>query len=265
MTLLWYVLVFMLGAAIGSFLNVLISRSIEGKDWVHGRSRCDVCGTPLAWYDMIPVFSYALYRGRSRCCGKPFSPQHIIVEGLIGSLFVWWLAVGSLFFRLVTEPLATVQPLFWLITGVILLSIFVTDLFYGLIPSPFVTIGAVFTLVYRLGLSSAGAYQWKDFWLSIVSALLAWGFFFFLRAVTRGKGMGDGDVILAFFLGLLLGWPRIAVGILSSFVIGAAVSLILVAFGSKKMRSTIPFGPFMIIGTAVALIWGGEILRLIVG
>lgn len=265
MVFILYLLVFLLGGAVGSFLNVLISRSVAGKDWVRGRSQCDHCAQPLSWYDMIPVLSYLVYRGRSRCCGKSLTPQHVIVETLMGSLFVWWLAMGSLFFRLVTEPLATVQPLFWLITGILLSGIFVADLFYGLIPSPFVAAGVVFTLLYRIGLGWAGVYQWRDLALSLAAAVLAWGFFYFLRAVTHEKGMGDGDVILAFLLGLLLGWPRVLVGVLASFVIGAAVSLILVIVGNKKMSSTVPFGPFMIIGTAVALIWGENILHLIAG
>lgn len=262
---LTYFLLFMLGASVGSFLNVLISRSIAGKDWVKGRSVCDHCGQSLTWYDTIPVFAFMIYRGKSRCCHKSLSIQHPVVEILTGMLFVWWLAVGSLFFRLVTHPLSTLQPLFWLLTGLILVGIFITDLFYYVIPTYFVGAGVFLVSVYRIILGIAGAYQWRDLGLSFAAATGAWAFFWFLRYITQGKGMGDGDVILAFFLGLLLGWPKTPVGLLLSFVIGAAVSLVLVAGDKKKMKSTVPFGPFMITGTVITLIFGETLLKILWG
>ena len=255
----------MLGASVGSFLNVLISRSIAGKDWVKGRSVCDHCGRNLSWFDTIPVFAYLFYRGRSRCCHKPLSIQHPVVEILTGMLFVWWLAVGSLFFRLVTHPLSTLQPLFWLLIGLVLVGIFITDLFYYVIPTYFVAAGITLVMIYRITLGVAGVYQWHDLWLSIASAIGAWAFFWFLRYITKERGMGDGDVILAFFLGLLLGWPKTPIGLLLSFVIGAAVSLLLVVGRRKKMHSTVPFGPFMIVGTVIALTFGDTLWHMITG
>ena len=262
---LWYLLVFWVGASVGSFLNVLIMRTIQGRDWVRGRSVCDHCGKELHWYEMVPLLSYACYRGRSRCCGRPLSIQHPVVETLVGLLFVWWLTIGSLFFRLVAEPLSTLQPLFWLLLGLILISILVSDLFYGLIPSPFVGAGVVLVLLYRLILAFSGVYQWSDYLFSLGAAAGAWAFFWFLRYVTKEKGMGDGDVILAFLMGLVLGWPKIMIGVLASFVTGSIISLGLVLSGSRKLRSTVPFGPFMIIGIAVALLWGKQLLTLITG
>lgn len=256
-----YILIFFLGAAIGSFLNVMISRSLEGEAWVKGRSRCDHCGKVLAWYDMIPLLSYLAYRGRSRCCRKSLSMQHPIVEALTGTLFVWWLAVGTLFFNLVAEPLSTLQPLFWLLIGLLLTGILVTDLFYGMIPTLFVGAGLVLVILYRVALGWAGVYNWQDLAMAVLAALLSAGFFGLLRILTRGKGMGEGDVILALLLGLLLGWPRMVVGILASFVLGAAVAVVLVALGQKKMGSTVPFGPFMVAGIIVALIYGDQIWR----
>lgn len=258
-----YVLLFFLGAAVGSFLNVLISRSIEGKDWQRGRSKCDHCGKVLSWYDMIPVVSYIVYRGRSKCCGKRLSMQHPVVEIMVGTLFVWWLAVGTLFFQLVSQPLSLIQPLYWLIIGIILLTIFIADWSYGLIPTVFVSLGVVMTILYRLILIWLGPYQVIDLGLSLVSALGAAMFFASLRWVTRGRGMGDGDVILAFLLGLILSWPKVIPGILAGFVLGAGVSLLLIALRLKTLKSTIPFGPFMISGFVVTLLYGSKLLALL--
>lgn len=171
--------------------------------------------------------------------------------------------MGTLFFRLVASPLSTMQPLFWLVIAIILIGIFVTDLFYGLIPSPFVWVGVVLTIIYRVILMVAGAYQGVDLLLSIIAGMGAAGFFWLLRYITKGKGMGEGDVILAFFVGIILGWPRVVVGVMSSFILGALSALILMLFGKKKFGQTIPFGPFMIMGVVVGLLWGEQILRLL--
>lgn len=260
-----YLLIFFLGAAVGSFLNVMISRSIKGEDWVRGRSRCDYCQKTLSWFDMIPLLSYIAYRGKSRCCHKKLSIQHPIVELLTGLLFVWWVTMGTVFFRLVMHPLSTLQPIYWLLMGIILIGIFVMDMFYGLIPTTFVYMGVVMTIVYRIILGFSHVYQWTDLVMSLLAAFMTWLFFYFLRYITKGRGMGEGDVILAIFMGLVLSFPKIYAGLLISFVTGAIVSTLLLAIKVKKMRSTIPFGPFMVIGMILALVIGDRIIALILG
>ena len=94
----WLLLLFFLGASVGSFLNVLVVRTVEGGDWVRGRSRCDHCQNNLSWYDMVPLLSFLLLRGKSRCCNKPLAMIHPMVEFLMGALFVWWYVMGSVFF-----------------------------------------------------------------------------------------------------------------------------------------------------------------------
>lgn len=258
-----YVIIFFLGASVGSFLNVLIMRMINNESFVSGRSHCDHCQKVLRWYDMIPIVSYFWYRGYSRCCKKKLSIQYPIVESLVGSLLVWWLLMGALFFRLVASPLSTMQPLFWLVMAIILTGIFISDLFYGLIPSPFVWGGVVLTVVYRVILMVAGVYQGVDLFWSIIAAIGAAGFFWFLRYITKGKGMGEGDVTLAILVGLILGWPRVITGVMSSFILGATISLILIIFRKKTLRQTIPFGPFMILGIVLGLLCGEKILRIL--
>jgi len=258
---LWYGLVFMLGGAVGSFLNVLVNRSIEGRDWVRGKSECDHCKKSLRWFDMVPVLSYVVYGGKSRCCGKRLSWQHLIVEVMVGLLFLWWVALSAAFFHLVSEPAASVQPLFWLITGIVLAGIVIADLYYGIIPLSFVVGGTVILLVYRGLLILMQSYRLLDLGWSVVAAAGTAGFYLLLRGITKGKGMGDGDVVLALYLGLLLGWPRILVATFLAFVSGAACGVGLMLAGRKKLGQTIPFGPFMVLGAVLALVWGKDLLR----
>jgi prepilin signal peptidase PulO-like enzyme (type II secretory pathway) len=102
--------------------------------------------------------------------------------------------------------------------------------------------------------------QLPDFAWSLVWTMLLVGFFFLLWALTRGKGFGFGDVQLAIPLGLILvGWQRILIGIFLAFLIGAAVGSVLLLTGKRKLRSAIPFGPFLLLGSTLGLLWGFEI------
>ena len=258
-----YLLVFFFGAAVGSFVNVLIDRSINGEDWVWGHSRCDGCRTPLAWYDMIPILSYVFYRGRSRCCQTPLSYRYPLVEALVGSLFVWWVAVGSLFFQLAMSPLTVIQPVFWLLTGIFLCILALSDLFYGVVLMPIVTLSYVMTILYRLTLVGFHAYQWHDFGMSLLLSALFFGFFWLLYTLTKGRGMADGDMYVAAYMGLLLGYPKGMVAIMGSFILGAAVGIVLIVTKIRSRKQTVPFVPFMVIAMIIALMWGDQLIRFV--
>ena len=246
-----------LGAAIGSFLNVVVYRTVQGEQWVSGRSKCDHCGKLLQWFDNIPVLSYVLLRGKTRCCAKHLSMTHPIVELLSATLFVWWYSIGVFFiFKLTSHPYSILQPLFWLVVGVLLLGIVVADVLYYIIPDVFTFTLTILVLLYRVLLLTSGKLQWSDFLLSLGSAAVLTIFFALLWLGTGKKGFGLGDVKYALPMGLLLGWPRIAVGVMAAFVIGAGVGIILLLTGKKKWRQAVPFGPFLVIGTSLALLWG---------
>lgn len=261
--MLIYIVLFVLGASFGSFLNVLISRNIEGKDWVKGRSRCDHCGKQLMWYENIPLLSYVVLGGRCRYCKKKISIQHPLIEIFIALLFVWWGVVGSVFFQLVQSPLTTVQPLYWLIIGFVFVGVFFADLFYGVIPDFLVWFGLVVSFVYRVILVSFGGMQSMDFVLSLAASFGVFLFFLFLYKATKGKGMGYGDVKFSPVLGLVLGWPRVVVGVLASFILGAVFAIFLLLSKKRKFGDTVPFGPFLVFGSYVALVWGDWLWRWI--
>lgn len=252
---------FIFGAAIGSFLNVIIYRSTIGESWVAGRSKCEKCKKLIAWYDNIPLLSYFVLGGKCRSCKTPLSLSHPVIEGLTGALFIWWYLAGFFFFKLTQQPFVFLQPLFWLMVGIILLAIVIIDLREMIIPDTAVALLFVLVILYRLSLTSSGVMEVGDLYLSLLSMLGAGVFFFLIWFVTKGKGMGFGDVKLAFPLGLLLGWPQVLVWIFASFLIGAVVGIALLLFHKAKMKTAVPFGPFLVAGTLVSLIWGDQLFH----
>lgn len=179
-----------------------------------------------------------------------------MVELLTGTLFVWWFLAGSFFFRLTQAPFTFVQPVFWLVVGLLLLSIFFTDLLYGIIPDLLVGILGVVVLLYRGVLTASGIMQFTDFWRSILGGMAVALLFLLLIAGTRGRGMGMGDVKFSLVMGIILGWPRIVVGVFAGFFFGAAAAVLLLLMKKRRFGQTVPFGPFLVIGTVVALLWG---------
>lgn len=252
---------FTLGSIFGSFLNVVIYRTIEGISWVKGRSRCDACKTLIHWYDNIPVFSFLFLRGRCRACNEPISLSHPVVEFLTGSLFVWWYWFGTFFFHLSQAPFQFIQPLFWLLVGMILLMILVTDTLYYVIPDTMVIALFVLTLMYRVSLVATGNMQTIDFLYTVIATVLATLFFASLWFFTQGKGMGFGDVKLVIPLVLLVGWHSAFLALFLAFLFGSVIGVCLLIVRRKTFGQIIPFGPFLIIGAITALIFGENLLQ----
>lgn len=247
---------FMLGTIIGSFLSVVILRSITSESWISGRSRCDSCKNTIAWYDNIPLLSFIILRGKCRYCKEPILPLHPMVEVLTGVLLVWWYWGGFLFFKLTQSPLSVLQPLFWLAVGLLLIYLFIIDFNYMILPDRPVFALLAVVVLYRIALVVSGIMQTQDLYYTILAAVLSCAFFFSLWFFTKGNGMGFGDVKLVIPLALLLGPQKMLVCLFLSFVIGAIVGLILIIFGRGKLKTAIPFGPFLIASTGLSLLWG---------
>lgn len=254
---------FVLGAILGSFLSVVILRSTEGENWISGRSRCDSCKNTIYWYDNIPLLSYILLRGKCRYCKDLILPLHPMVEVLTGVLLVWWYWGGFLFFRLTQTPLSFLQPIFWLMVGLILIYLFIIDLNYMILPNRPVFLLFLMSVVYRVVLVLSGIMQLNDLYYAVLAAVLSFVFFFVIYKVAilvyKQEGMGFGDVKLVVPLALLLGAKNMVICLFLSFIIGSIVGLILITFGKGKMKSAIPFGPFLISSTVLSLLWGDAI------
>ncbi len=243
--------IFILGLVVGSFLNVVIYRLPKRESIVFPPSHCPHCRHKLAWYDLIPVVSYISLFGKCRYCKDNISYMYPLVELLTGLLF---LSIYSSFMSM-----GIVVLLYYLLMLPIFFTIFFTDLKYGIIPFQLVLAGSVITSFYLL-------YTFSPYILlsHLLSAFAAFAAFLFLFLITKGRGMGFGDVVLVFLMGLFLGSPDIAFALYIAFLTGAVTSLILILIGSKRLRhDTIPFGPFLAIGTFISLFYGDYILILV--
>lgn len=244
-----------LGLAIGSFLNVVIDRLPQGKSIIRGRSYCDFCRHTLAWYDLIPILSFIILGRKCRYCKKSISWQYPIVELVTAILFI---IVFASINRFIDAP--SYLPIFFFHLVVIsgLIVIFFTDLKYRIIPDQVVLFLIILILLYLF-------INRTDIWLYLLSGLTMSSFLLMLLLITRGRGMGLGDVKFAFLMGLILGFPSIIIAFYLSFLTGALFSLILILSGKKTIKATIPFGPFLAVATIVSLFYGQSLWRLFKG
>lgn len=226
---MWFVGLF--GLAVGSFLNVLIDRLPRGKNVITGRSLCDHCKKTLRWYELIPLLSWVAQGARCRRCHKKLSWQYPLIELVTGVGFV------------------ILAPSYWLIFSSFLV-IFMADLKYQIIPDSMVIAG----VIGAIGVNGVIGEN-------ILAGMGASAFFLFLWFITRGRAMGFGDVKFAFLMGLLLGFRGVIVACYLAFLTGAGVGVILILRGKKGLKSKIAFGPFLVFGTSVALVWGQQIIE----
>ncbi len=244
---MFYLFVFILGLAVGSFLNVVIDR-LPRNEAITGRSHCDFCHKKLAWYDLIPVISFLFLKGRCRFCHKKLSPQYPLVELLTGLTFFTVLTVFK------DLPLFSLLMYFGIFSCLII--IFFTDLKYHVISE----VVLLTLLILSLFVHAQRSFPISNILLAGVVVMLP---ILILYLVTRGRGMGFGDVELAFVMGVLLGLKGGLVGIYIAFIVGGAVGVILLLIGKRKLKSHIAFGPFLILGTVIMFLYPTEIFQLI--
>ncbi|MCX6761803.1 MAG: prepilin peptidase [Candidatus Moranbacteria bacterium] len=247
------IIFFLFGLIIGSFLNVLVYR-IQTAETILGRSHCRKCKKTIAWYDNIPLLSFILLKFKCRECGEKISWQYPLVEFFTGVIFA---LLASQYFAL--EDMTT-----WITTGAMLffasalVVIFVYDVMYMEIPSlvlwPAVVLALAFDVYSDLGTSFFSIWD-RSLISGLIAAVVAFLFFFSLSFFSREKWMGMGDAYLVVLLGLILGWPKILLGLFLAFAIGAVYGLVLIALKKKKMKSQLPFAPFLIIGTLLTLFY----------
>jgi len=258
--------IFILGLAVGSFLNVVIFRLESGEKIVNSRSKCLRCGHILAWYDLIPVLSFIFLKGKCRYCNGKISWQYPAVELSTAILFVlitnYKLQITNYEHLISNIQYPILSLLFWFFIISSLIIIFVYDLKHYIIPDrivyPAIIIAIGFNLFNNIQYPISNILSVFNF---LIPAVVAGGFFYTIVAITKGKGMGGGDVKLAFLMGLILGWPLITFSVFLSFILGSLVGIYLILTGRKKMKSMIPFGPFLILGTFIGLFWGKKIVE----
>jgi len=250
--ILFNLIIFIFGLIFGSFLNCVIYRLHSGESFLKGRSYCPNCKHILSWQDLIPVFSFLILKGKCRYCQKKISWQYPLVEIATGILFV--LVIHYTFSNFLFS-------IFYFLISCFLIIIFVYDLKHYIIPDkviyPAILVVSIWYLVFSIFFNR---YPKSYLLTTIYSALGAAAFFLMLVVISHEKWLGWGDVKLAFLMGLFLGWPKILLALFLAFFIGAIIGVGLIIFGKKTLKSEIPFGPFLVSGTFLALFFGQKIL-----
>lgn len=253
-----YGIVFIFGLIIGSFLNVCIYRIPMEESIVSPPSHCPNCGTRLKPFDLIPLFSYLIFRGKCRYCSLKISPRYFLVELLTGIISI------ALFYKYGL----TVDFGAFLFLAYILIAVFFIDLDHQIIPNELVItgmIGGAILFVYNLYLPFQ-IFADQRWWNPPLGMVLGSGFLLAVSliglALYKGEEvMGMGDVKLFAPIGLFLGWKMTLLALFISVVLGGMSSLVLMLLGKANRKSMIPFGPFIVTAVFITIMWGWDILN----
>lgn len=267
MELLAASIIFILGAAIGSYLSVIIYRLANNqKGALFGRSMCPSCKKKIKWQHLIPILSWLFLRGKCAYCGKKISAHYIMLELLTGALFL----ISFLNWNFIESTPSIVNPqildysinwqileklTFYLIEFSLLIGIFFYDLLHKEIPDelslPAIIIaivgGLIFGIPTPLNMLLGGASIFVFFLLQFV--------------LSRGTWIGGGDLRLGALMGILLGWEKGLLALVIAYLVGGLLSLFLLAGKKIQRKSKIPFGPFLVFGILIAIFWGERILE----
>jgi leader peptidase (prepilin peptidase) / N-methyltransferase len=238
---------FVLGLAVGSFLNVVAHRLPRGESLVRPGSRCPSCGAPIRARHNVPVLGWMLLRGRCADCRAPIGPRYLVVELVAGVLF------AAVAVRLVAIGLAAALPAYLYFTAVGV-ALTVIDLDVRRLPNAIV-LPSYPVLAVLLTVASAWSGDWWALARAGIGAAALFGFFFAV-AFVYPAGMGFGDVKLAGIVGgvmAYLSWAALVVGAFAGFLLGAVVGVALMVVGRGTRKTAVPFGPFMVAGALVAV------------
>jgi len=286
-----FLISFIFGSIIGSFINVLVDRTDTKESPFKGRSLCPYCHKTLAWWEMVPVLNYFYLKGRCSSCHHKLSLQYPLVEfstGLLFALAGWRflrfpLINPHLFFNFNLETVfLIVNFIFWFYWLFVFLVISVYDLKKYLILSEVLLPAIVVSLVWKIILgillkihdftflpqtthvlgSQGYVFGNYPYFLSLILGIIfAGGLISLLVYTTKEKAMGWGDAILTIFIGLILGWPGAMMALIIAFLSGGFSSLILILLKKKTLKSYLPFAPFLSFGAVTVMLFGDIIIK----
>lgn len=240
-TVLLYIIVFLYGIVIGSFLNVCIYRIPKQENIVKIRSHCMNCGYQLRWYDLVPVFSYLCLRGRCRSCKQKISVQYPLIELLNGVLYcivfaVYGISVEALLFALLASALVTLS---------------VIDFRTYEIPP------GIDLFILALGLIRIVT-DYADWFDYAIGFFLVSGFLYIVYLVTKGRGIGGGDIKLMAVSGLLLGWKQILLAFVLGCIIGSVIHIARMKISGQG--HVLAFGPYLSVGILISALAGDRMI-----
>ena len=248
----------LLGAFVGSFLNVCIDRLPAGKSVIYPPSHCDACRHRLAPKDLVPVFSYLWLRRRCRYCQAPIPRRLLWVEVGSGLLFAftYWHYGLSVDFAVITSYCC------------LFIVLMVIDWEHKLILNKIVYPAMVVALIISIFLPSSSitgfALPWPAGVNGVIGGAIGFALLLIPALIYRG-GIGWGDVKIAALIGLITGFPLVFVALLIGVVLGGAVAGILLLLKIKKRKDPIAFGSFLAVSTIITLLWGSNILNWYLG
>lgn len=241
-----YPIIFLYGIVIGSFLNVCIYRIPRKENISTTRSHCMNCGYGLKWYDLIPIFSFIFLKGKCRKCSEKISIQYPIIECLNGILYVlifmthgFW--IESIIFCALTSALIVLSVIdfrtFEIPIGI--------NIFIGILGMIRVALDLENIVEYIIGFCCVS------------------GFLLFIYFLTKGRGIGGGDIKLMAVCGLILGYKFIILGFILGCIIGSVIHLIRMKISNKD--HILAFGPYLAMGIVLSLLYGDQLLHWYLG
>jgi leader peptidase (prepilin peptidase) / N-methyltransferase len=252
------ILVFIFGLVMGSFFNVCICRIPKEESVISPPSHCTACGNQLKFYDMLPVLSFLILKGRCRYCSIKVSTRYALVELLTAAVYT------ALFQRysLSIEFLAAA----FLMS--ILIIVFFIDLDYKIIPHGLTLIGlggGVILVVFKF-FNPMPIFGNENWWSHLLGILPGSGILLLVAVLAliiykSDEGMGMGDVYIFAPIGLFLGWKLCLLNLLISILIAGFCSIVLLIIRKKNRKDAIAFGPFIVTGTFIVLMWGNSFLN----
>lgn len=241
-TILFYIMIFLFGIVIGSFLNVCIYRIPKKENIVKIRSHCMECNYQLKWYDLVPLFSYLCLGGRCRKCKTKLSVQYPLVELLNGLLYVLVVAVNGL----------TIESLLYCLMFSALVTLSVIDFRTYEIPL------GINLFILTLGLIRV-ALDYKNFLNYLIGFLSVSGFLYLLFLLTKGRGIGGGDIKLMAVSGLMIGWKCNLLALAFGCIIGSVIHVIRMKV--SKEDHVLALGPYLSVGIMIAALWGYDLIE----
>lgn len=249
----------LIGLCFGSFVNALVWRLHKKRDFVRERSECTHCHHVLAWYDLVPVLSYAWLRGRCRYCRRAIDDSPLVEVAtavlFVGSYLAWpfvpWTAASLTMCGL------------WLVAAVLMVALTVYDIRWQLLPDklvfPLIAIGALIGAVRFYGVEGQGIIGTVLTMAGGVAVIA--GLYAVLYYASAGRWVGFGDVKLNVFIGLILGWQGALLAVFVANLLGMVTIVPGLVLRRITPKSRIPFGPFLIAACAISLLWGQKIIN----
>ena len=243
-----FVLAFVFGAVVGSFLNVCICRIPLDESIVSPPSRCPQCHASIRWFDNIPILSYLILRGKCRRCGKRISIQYPLVELLNGLLSM------ALMFRF--GPTLEYGVFFVFCSALVVVTFI--DIEHQIIPDQISLPGIVLGFILSFFMEG---HSWLD---SLLGILLGGGSLLFVAYayhwLTKKDGMGGGDIKLLAMMGAFLGWVSIPFIIFASSFVGSIAGISLMCFRNQNSKLALPFGPYLAFGALLYIFFGHDLI-----